>query len=239
MLRPNVSSCISSPFSFMNELYTLGAINEYRTPLHQLNRLRWLLQRSWYLIISLALSSSMLLTAHASDSPSANQEVSSLLELLDEETVDKFDLGELVSPPSNALSNTSKIFVVTAKDILNLNARNVGEALRFVPVLIFSEGGTKNPKLASLRGLGSRQYVVFIDGRPVYDTYFGDVDLNNLPIDNVALIKVVKGPVEAAYGPNAFGGVIKGMVKKSSPARPQPFPAFVAHFGGVGLARGT
>ena len=106
-----------------------------------------------------------------------------MLELLDEETVDKFDLGELVSRPPNALPNSSKIFVVTAKDILNLNARNVGDALRFVPGLIFSEGGTKNPKLASLPGLGTRQYVVFINNRPVYNPYFGNVDLNNLPID--------------------------------------------------------
>jgi len=29
------------------------------------------------------------------------------------------------------------------------------------------------------------------------------------------------------------------MFKKVRPARPQPFPAFVAHFGGVGLTRGA
>ncbi len=183
MLRPNRSDYMTSPFSFINEVCTLHAINEHRTLLYQLNRLRWLFQFSWYLIISLAFTSSMVLTSYASDTPSGHQEVSSLLELLDEETVDKFDLGELVYPPPNALPRTSKIFVVTAKDILNLNARNVGDALRFVPGLIFSEGGTKNPKLASLPGLATRQYVVFINDRPVYNPYFGDVDLNNLPIN--------------------------------------------------------
>ncbi len=172
MLRLNLSDCIFSSFSFKNERNISSAINKHLTSLRQLNRLRWLFHLSWYLVINLTFSSSIVLTAHASDTPSAHQEVSSLLELLEEESVDKFDLGELVSPPPNALPSTSKIFVVTATDILKLNARNVGEALRFVPGLIFSEGGTKNPKLASLRGLGTRQYVVFIDGRPVYDPYF-------------------------------------------------------------------
>lgn len=76
----------------------------------------------------------------------ADQEIDSLLEFLEEETLDKLDLGELVAPLPNNFPNASQIFVVTSKDILNQNARNVGEALRFVPGLIFSEGD-RNTKI--------------------------------------------------------------------------------------------
>ncbi len=145
-----------------------------------------------------------------------SHDLQDLLELLEKEKLEKFELGELVPTASKKFMRRSDQFIVTADDILQQNARNVGDALRFVPGLIFSEGGTKNPKLSSIRGLGSRQYAVIIDGRPVYDPFFGDVDLNNLPIDNVAEIKVVKGPVAAAYGPNTFGGVINIVTKQGS-----------------------
>ncbi len=218
MLLPNLSARIEPPFSRTDALCPLKTNHVFPQPLHQSYRRRLLrggYHLSLSLMISLVLNPSVGLTAdNAPDVLPANQKITSLLEFLDEETLDKFDLGELVAPPSHNFPNSSQIFVVTSKDIVDQNSRNVGEALRFVPGLIFSEGGTKNPKLASLRGLGTRQYVVFIDGRPVYDPYFGDVDLNNLPIDNVALIKVVKGPVEAAYGPNTFGGVINIVTKR-------------------------
>ena len=209
MFIPSVSTSLSSPFPFK---HAHEATSCQSSRPRSLSGYRY--QFFFCLFMSLMLDLSVGWAQTTPANPPANQEIQSLLEFLDEETVDKFDLGELVPPSPNAAPNASQIFVVTAKDILNFNARNVGEALRFVPGLIFSEGGTKNPKLASLRGLGSRQYVVFIDGRPVYDPYFGDVDLNNLPIDNVAMIKVVKGPVEAAYGPNTFGGVINIVTKR-------------------------
>ncbi|HSE59095.1 MAG TPA: TonB-dependent receptor plug domain-containing protein [Nitrospiraceae bacterium] len=114
------------------------------------------------------------------------------------------------------LGPTSQVFEVTAQDILDQNARSVADALRFVPGLFLSVGGGKNPSSATIRGLTVRQTIVFIDGRPVYDPFFGDVDLNNLPIDNVDKIKVVKGPVDAAYGPNAIGSVINIVTKRGT-----------------------
>jgi len=58
--------------------------------------------------------------------------------------------------------------------------------------------------------------VVFIDGRPVYDPFFGDLRLENLPIDNIAKIKVIKGPVDPVYGPNTIGSVINIVTKKGT-----------------------
>jgi len=218
MLLTNFLAFTPTHLSFRKTPHSVFRNEAPRPPFGYLNRLWRLLcfccSLSWCLTVSLLINTSVGLANNEPVIQAAVQELDSLLEFIDEETLDKFDLGELVAPLPKKFPQTSQIFVVTSKDIMDQNARNVGEALRFVPGLIFSEGGTKNPKLASLRGLGSRQYVVFIDGRPVYDPFFGDVDLNNLPIDNVAMIKVVKGPVEAAYGPNTFGGVINIVTKR-------------------------
>jgi outer membrane cobalamin receptor len=134
----------------------------------------------------------------------------------EEQNPELFQMGELVRSTEQPLGPTSQVFEVTAQDILDQNARSVADALRFVPGLFLSVGGGKNPSSAIIRGLTVRQTIVFIDGRPVYDPYFGDVDLNNLPIDNVDKIKVVKGPVDAAYGPNAIGSVINIVTKRGT-----------------------
>ncbi|WP_455246160.1 TonB-dependent receptor plug domain-containing protein, partial [Petrachloros mirabilis] len=122
------------------------------------------------------------------------------------------------------LGPISSVYEVTAHDILGMNARNVGEALRFVPGVIMGQGGPRNEAHIMVRGVGPRaglsgddsKYAVFIDGRPVSEPYLGTVDLFNLPVDNIAKIKIVKGPADAPYGPNTLGGVINIVTKRGS-----------------------
>jgi len=114
------------------------------------------------------------------------------------------------------LGASTSVFEITDQDILDQNARSLSDALRFVPGLFLSVGGTTGQSFASIHGLTARENVVFIDGRPVYDAWFGDLRLENLPIDNIAKIKVIKGPVDAAYGPNALGTVINIVTKRGT-----------------------
>lgn len=150
--------------------------------------------------------------------------VQETLELLREETLEPFELGELVPSARQRFGPISRTYEVSSQAILNQNARNVGEALRFVPGIIYGQGGTQNEGAIVIRGLGHRSglasndklYSVFIDGRPVLEPFLGTVDLFNLPIDNVAKIKVVKGPAAAAFGPDNIGGVINIITKQGT-----------------------
>jgi len=147
------------------------------------------------------------------------------LELLREETLTAFEMGELVPSHRKRFGQISRTYEVTAKDILAQNARNVGEALRFVPGVIYGRGGMDNAGSIIIRGIGHRQglssndktYSVFIDGRPVLEPFLGAVDLFNLPIDNVAKIKIIKGAASAPFGPNTMGGVINIITKQGTP----------------------
>lgn len=146
------------------------------------------------------------------------------LALLREESLTLFELGELVPSNRERFGPMSRTYEVTAKDILAQNARNVGEALRFVPGVIYGQGGLQNEGSIIIRGIGHRQglssndktYSVFIDGRPVLEPFLGTVDLFNLPIDNVAKIKIVKGAASAPFGPNTMGGVINIITKQGT-----------------------
>ena len=43
---------------------------------------------------------------------------------------------------------------------------------------------------------------------PLTDPYMKRVDLNQITLDNVAKIKVIKGPSSVLYGPNTAGGIV-------------------------------
>lgn len=150
---------------------------------------------------------------------------SPMMELVrEEQDLELFQLGELVPSHEQRLGPKSSVYEVTAQDILDMNARNVGEALRFVPGVIFGQGGPRNEAHVMIRGVGPRagltgddsKYTVFIDGRPVSEPFLGTVDLFNLPVDNIAKIKLVKGPADAPYGPNTLGGVINIVTKRGT-----------------------
>jgi outer membrane cobalamin receptor len=154
------------------------------------------------------------------DLPNQSPPLGDTFEFLQEEqSLQPFELGEIVSSTDQPLGSSTSEFILTDQDVLDQNARSMGDALRFVPSLFLSVWATTGQTFASIRGLTARQNVVFIDGRPVYDPWFGDMRFENLPIDNIAKIKVIKGPVDAAYGPNNLGTVIN-IVTKRGTAKP-------------------
>ncbi len=153
----------------------------------------------------------------AENSPNPSSSVNDLFDLLEEEqSLQPFELGEMVTATNQPLGASTAIFEITDQDLLDQNSRSLSDALRFVPGLFLSVGGTTGPSFASIRGLSARQNVVFIDGRPVYDAWFGDLRLENIPIDNIAKIKIIKGPAEPAYGPNTLGTVINIVTKRGT-----------------------
>jgi len=66
--------------------------------------------------------------------------------------------------------------------------------------------------------------LTLIDGVPYYETNYGSLDLNQISLDSVARIDVVKGTASALYGANALGGVINIITKK-----PTEKPSFSAN----------
>ncbi len=67
-----------------------------------------------------------------------------------------------------------------------------------------------------LRGLGDNQghTLILLDGVRLNDGYSGGMILDNVPLDDVDRIEVIRGPNSAIYGANAMGGVINIITKK-------------------------
>jgi outer membrane receptor protein involved in Fe transport len=137
---------------------------------------------------------------------------------------DVFDLGEVFvtteKPP--AVQNVAVTTEITEEEIKATNSHTVAEALTYVPGVRVSSGRKNEPNI-QIRGLDQSRTLILIDGVPYYETNFGKLDLNQIPVDNVAKIEVTKGGASVLYGPNALAGVINIITKK--PAKKLSFDA--------------
>ena len=97
--------------------------------------------------------------------------------------------------------------VFTRADIERLQARSVPELLRRVPgVQVSSPGGVAS---LSLRGTGTAQTLVLVDGQRIASAPSGFARLDYLAIDNIERVEVIRGPRSSLYGADAIGGVIQ------------------------------
>jgi len=110
-----------------------------------------------------------------------------------------------------------QVYVVTAQDIQQQNARTVQEALRQVPSVVSynSVGNTLQPTV-DLRGFNAQPVSgisVFVDGVRINDPDSNLVNLDLVPIQDVERIEVLPGAT-AVFGANALGGVINIITKR-------------------------
>jgi iron complex outermembrane receptor protein len=135
-----------------------------------------------------------------------------------------YTLGEIVvKGERSAVRDTAITTEVTPEDFEATNAFSVPEALTYTPGVVVSTG-TKNQANISVHGFDQKRILTLIDGVPYYETNYGSLDLNQISLDSVARIDVVKGTASALYGANALGGVINIITKK-----PTEKPSFSAN----------
>jgi len=126
-----------------------------------------------------------------------------------------FDLGEIYVTAEQlpAVREVAVTTEITAEEIKATNSHTVAEALTYIPGVVVS-GGRKNQPNIQIRGLDQSRALILIDGVPYYETNYGKLDLNQIPVDNIAKIEVTKGGASVLYGPNALAGVINIITKK-------------------------
>ena len=105
------------------------------------------------------------------------------------------------------------IEVITSQEIEEMDAQTAADALEMATDLIVEceTGRTKTP---SIRGAGGKHTLVLIDGRRLSAGYKDFVDINQIPVDIIDRIEVVRGPTSALYGSDAIGGVVNIITKK-------------------------
>jgi iron complex outermembrane recepter protein len=104
------------------------------------------------------------------------------------------------------------IFVITKEDIRRSGATDIPDLLRMVPGLDVAQ---VNPGVWAISARGfNGQYattlLVLIDGRTVYTPIFSGVywDAQDVPLESIERIEIIRGPGAAIWGANAVNGVI-------------------------------
>lgn len=120
-----------------------------------------------------------------------------------------FPLPEIVvsgkridAPPTIILREVSE------EDIAAWNAHTTGDALTYVPGVNVQIGGSSGDSRAWIRGFRDRDVLVLYDGIPVASGFEGTIDLNEISLEAVSYIKVMKSAPSVIYGTNGMGGVI-------------------------------
>jgi iron complex outermembrane receptor protein len=111
------------------------------------------------------------------------------------------------------------IFVITQEDIRRLGATSIPEALRLVPGLEVARIDQNKWAIGS-RGFNGRfdnKLLVLIDGRSVYTPLFSGVywNVQDVMLEDVDRIEVIRGPGATLWGANAVDGVINVITKKA------------------------
>jgi iron complex outermembrane receptor protein len=111
------------------------------------------------------------------------------------------------------------IFVITQEDIRRSGAASIPEALRLVPGLEVARIDQNKWAIGS-RGFNGRfdnKLLVLIDGRSVYTPLFSGVywNVQDVMLEDVDRIEVIRGPGATLWGANAVDGVINVITKKA------------------------
>jgi len=112
------------------------------------------------------------------------------------------------------------IYVITQEDIQRSGATDVADLLRMVPGIEVAQINSNLWAVAArgFNGQYSNKLLVLVDGRTVYDPLFSGVywNLQNLILQDIDRIEVIRGPGATAWGANAVNGVISITTKRAS-----------------------
>ena len=107
------------------------------------------------------------------------------------------------------------VSVITRADIDASGAQDLLELLRLqAGVDVVRTGGAGEQTNVFLRGTNSNHVLVLIDGVRVASANTGAFAFENLPLDTVQRIEIVRGPRASYWGSDAIGGVIQIFTRK-------------------------
>ncbi len=121
--------------------------------------------------------------------------------------------------PERASALTSDVSVITREQIERAPQSSLGELLQAQPGLqISTNGGIGTPTSVSIRGGTSQQTLVLIDGERLSSSTVGTTALENIPLNQIERIEILRGPASSLYGADAVAGVIQIFTRKGEGA---------------------
>ncbi len=104
--------------------------------------------------------------------------------------------------------------VINSKEIEEMGAQTVADALEQATGLFVERVEAGRVTSPNIRGTGTRHSLVLIDGRRMAWGYKNYMDIDQIPLEMVEKIEIIRGPASALYGSDAIGGVVNIITRK-------------------------
>ena len=139
------------------------------------------------------------------------------------EQLGQLEVTTFSKTPTPLHDTPAALYVITSEEILRSGVTTIPDALRLAPGV--EVGRLSSTTWAvSIRGLQnnfSKSVLVLIDGRNVYTPLFAGVywDVQDLPLEDIDRIEVIRGPAGTIWGPNSANGVINIITRKAADSK--------------------
>lgn len=110
----------------------------------------------------------------------------------------------------------ASVSVLTADDLQKRSALTLDQAINVLPGANFkrNKGFMESEPRIFMRGMPTQaRTLVMVDGVPLNNVYNGAVNFDQIDVDNIERIEMVRGPFSSLYGGSAMGGVISVFTK--------------------------
>jgi vitamin B12 transporter len=141
-------------------------------------------------------------------------------------------------------ASLASVTIISRKDIERQQARSIQDLFRGLPgISIANNGGPGKNTSIFMRGAESDQVLVLIDNIKVGSATSGTTAFQNIPLEQIERIEIVRGPRSSLYGSEAIGGVIQIFTRKGDgdgykPSLSLGYGSYGTFIGSAGLSGG-
>lgn len=105
--------------------------------------------------------------------------------------------------------------VIGQEQIKQMAAQNLKDALTNSMNIRLGEDNILGSNM-QLQGVGGQNVKILVDGVPMTGRLDGNIDISQIPMENVERIEIIEGPLSVQYGTDALAGTINIITKKSN-----------------------
>ncbi|HEV2644740.1 MAG TPA: TonB-dependent receptor [Acidobacteriaceae bacterium] len=122
--------------------------------------------------------------------------------------------------PTELWRTPAAVYLISSDDIERSGATSIADVLRLAPGVEVAHFSSTSWAVG-IRGLQnnfSKSVLVLIDGRNLYTPLFAGVywDVQDMPLDTIDHVEVIRGPGGTIWGPDAANGVINIITKSAT-----------------------
>lgn len=109
--------------------------------------------------------------------------------------------------PRLATDEAYSLRVVSSKTIKQMGAQTVADVIQNQTSIILNNDASLGTSM-QLQGMGGQNVKILINGVPMIGRLNGNIDISQIPINEIEKIEIIEGPMSVVYGTDAIGGVI-------------------------------